>query len=116
MTEGEATLFGLTGLWAMLGLKEVVIVGLVALALYGRTGLRHTHHARTVWSWILPRRAVRAPRRAPAPTPQPRSFWAVSHWASGERLFWALALVASAAVAAWIITRTWIVSTSGSAR
>ncbi|MDR3632366.1 MAG: hypothetical protein P4L84_00940 [Isosphaeraceae bacterium] len=114
MNDGGATWVGLTGPWAMLGLREIVIVGMVALALYGRTGLRHTHHARTVWSWMLPRRPSR-----PAPRPprtEPRSFWALANWASSERLFWALALVAAVAVAAWIITRTLIVSAPVSAR
>jgi hypothetical protein len=99
----------------MLGLRELVIVGLVALALYGRTGLRHTHHARTVWSWAVPRRNVRRTAAAAAQPPSP-SFWALSQWSRGERMFWALALVAAAAVSAWIVTRTWIVSAPASVR
>lgn len=114
MSEGGAAWAGMMGLWAMLGLREVVIVGLLALALYGRAGLRHTHHARTVWSWMMPRSVARPVRRAPRPEPQ--SSGALVKWARGERLFWALALVAATAVAAWIITRTLIVSAPGSAR
>lgn len=114
MSERGAAWASLAGLWAMLGLREVVIVGLVALALYGRAGLRHTHHARTVWSWMMPRRVARPVRRASQP--DPRSSRSLAKWARGERLFWALALVAATAVAAWIITRTLIVSAPGTAR
>lgn len=105
---------GLTGLWAMLGPREIVIVGVVALILYGRGGLRHSRHARTVWSWMMPRRAVRPARGTPPP--EARSFWALGRWARGERLYWALVLVAAVAVATWIVTRTWIVSVPVSAR
>lgn len=104
---------GLTGPWAMLGLREVVIVGVVALILYGRGGLQHTRHVRTVWSWMIPRRTMRAAAR---PVPQPRSFLALASWTRGERLYWALVVVATVAVAAWIITRTLIVSAPVSGR
>ena len=106
---------GLTGPWAMLGLREVVIVGLVALILYGRGSLQHTRHARTVWSWMMPRRPSRQAAR-PVPKAEPQPFWALESWTRGERLYWALVVVAAVAVAAWIITRTLIVSAPVSAR
>lgn len=113
MGRALAAWVGLAGPWAMLGLREVVIVGLVALILYGRGGLQHTRHARTVWSWMMPRRSMRPSAR---PVPEPRSFWALGSWTRGERLYWALVVVAAVAVAAWIITRTLIVSAPVSAR
>jgi hypothetical protein len=85
------------------GLKEVVLVALVALALYGRSGtrlLRMTPYGRSIEPWL---RLVRPPSQArarrqgggPAPkTRRPRGAW-----------FWALALTVGAAAVAWIATR-----------
>lgn len=114
MNGGVATWLGLAGPWAILGPREILLVGLVALALYGRVGLRHTHHARTVWSWMIPPRS--RPNRRPAPRVEPVPFWSLARWTRGERLYWALVLVAAAAVVAWVVTRTLIVSTPGAGR
>jgi hypothetical protein len=40
----------------------------------------------------------------------------LARWTRGERLFWALALIAAAAVTAWVVTRTAIVHTPSSVR
>ncbi len=107
---------GWTGLWATLGPRELVVVAVVALILYGRAGMRHTRHARTVLSWMTVPPRFSKPVRRPAPPPEPKRFWAVSQWGRGERLFWSLVLLAMTAVAAWVVTRTLIASASGPAR
>ena len=119
MSASAAAWVSWTGLWATLGLRELVVVAFVALIMYGRAGMRHTRHARTVLSWMTVPPRVSKPGRPmarPEPEPKPKRFWAVSQWGWGERLFWSLALLATTAVAAWIVTRTLIVSAAGSAR
>ncbi len=84
-----------------LGLKEVVMIALVALALYGRSGsrlIRSTRYGRTIdpWlNWVRVRPRAGDPRRPPT-TPAP---------ARQGRVFWALALTFAAAVAAGVATR-----------
>ena len=103
------TAFGPLIAFITLGLKEIVMIGLVALALYGRSGsrlIRGTRYGRTIDPWLnLVRVRPRAqdPRRPP-PAPAPKR---------QGRLFWALALTAAAAVAAWVATRMLIHSGSG---
>ncbi len=100
-----------------LGLKEIVMIGLIALALYGRGGsrlIRATKYGRTIDPWLnLVRVRPRAqdPRRGHAtvpppapPPPAPRR---------QGRVFWALALTAAAAVAAWVATRLIVLGGSG---
>jgi len=92
------------------GLKEIVLVGLVALALYGRNGSRllmATRYGRSLQPWmrlvgVVPR-ARPTPHASTRPAPRRRG-----------RLFWALTLMAAAAVAAWVATRMVILSGSGS--
>jgi hypothetical protein len=85
------------------GLKEVVLVALVALALYGRSGtrlLRMTRYGRSIEPWlrlVRPPSQARRQRSGPAPTPgarRPRGPW-----------FWALALTVAAMAVAWVATR-----------
>ncbi len=111
----------------MIGLKELVLLALLVLALYGRSGVLKSRQFRTIWPWIAP---VRRPvaRSASART----AVWArhlgaaanVSGSASGRSkaklfllegnlLFWFVTVLAATAVAAWIVTKTLIVSGAG---
>jgi hypothetical protein len=100
------------------GVREVVLVLLVALALYGRAGSRlllSTRTGRSLGPWARLLRTAFTP--APAARPGPRR----GPVADGKslprprgRLFWALALTAAAAVAAWVATRAVIHSAGGS--
>lgn len=101
MTDGIVLGFGIPGL------REIVLVALVALALYGRTGSRllmTTRHGRMLSPWLNLARArvAEPPKRTPA---RPNR--------AGGRLFWALALTASVAVAAWVATRIIVSAGSG---
>ena len=98
------------------GLKELVLVGLVALALYGRGGSRllmATRHGRALQPWLTAAGIVPRPGQgttspasaAPAKTKAPRRGYG--------RLFWVLTISAAAAVAAWVATRMVVMSGSG---
>lgn len=84
----------------MIGIRELVLIAMVALALYGRSGMLRSERARTVLPWITPVR-----RGRPAP---PRRRILGASLTRGGRLFWGLTLIAAVAVAAWIVTRTMI--------
>lgn len=88
----------------MIGFRELVLIAMVAAALYGRSGVLKSDRVRTVMPWISPVR--RHPRRTPAPKRGRRIFGA--SLTRGGRLFWGLSLIAAAAVTAWIVTRTLI--------
>ncbi len=66
----------------MIGLKELILVAFVVLALYGRSGVLKSRQFRTIWPWISPvrrpvarsvssRGAVRPEPRPPRPATQP---------------------------------------------
>jgi hypothetical protein len=95
------------------GPRELIVVILVALVLYGRSGVRvlqDERAGRPVSPW------VRVLRRAFSPVPAHRRRKAAaaadppSH--TSGRFFWALALIAAVAVAAWITTRAVIHGTA----
>ena len=100
------------------GPREIVVVILVALVLYGRSGVRvlqDERAGRPVSPW------VRLLRRAFSPVPAHRRRKAAAARAaagadppsrSSGRFFWALALIAAVAVAAWITTRAVMHSTA----
>ena len=95
----------------MIGLKELVLIGLAVLVLYGRSGVSSHPYVRVLRPWLSPvRRPGYGPRRDPgaaqdaAPTR--------SNGLRGDRLFWFLTILAAAAVAAWIVTRILIASGS----
>ncbi len=99
-------MIGLGAVWAFLGfpgLREIVLVALVALVLYGRSGLRYTRHARALRPWLTTGRRGASP---PTPGRAPQ----VSKLT--DRAFWVLAIAAATAVAAWIVTRMMIVGSS----
>ena len=97
------------------GAREIVLVALVALALYGRAGsqvLMATRHARVLPWWVRLLRPTTAhsrerasPSKIAKPLSKPRG-----------RLFWALALAFAAAVAAWVATSVVIHGTVASSR
>lgn len=92
------------------GLREVVLVGLVALALYGRGGsklLMATRHGRTLQPWLKAAGIVPRPGAGPGVSSKPPSR------RRPGRLFWALTLTAAAAVAAWVATRMVVMNSSG---
>jgi hypothetical protein len=88
----------------MIGFRELVLIAMVVVALYGRSGVLKSDRARSVMPWISPVR--RHPRRAPAAKPGRRIFGA--SLTRGSRLFWGLTLIAAAGITAWIVTRTLI--------
>jgi len=104
------------------GLKEMLLIGLVALAFYGRGGSRllmATRSGRSISPWLdlirIPAGTRAGPRRGasnrPAPAPEPAPVVRRQ-----SRWFWALALTAAAAVAALVATRIVILSGSPVAR
>jgi hypothetical protein len=101
-----ASLWGFLG--GIPGYREVVLLVVVALALYGRSGLQIARRGQTFGlpPWLSPVRrtspsAARRTQQAPPETTR-RSL-------RGDRVFWFLVILASTAVAAWIDTRTLIV-------
>ena len=103
-------MIGLGAVWAFLGLpglREIALVVLVALVLYGRSGLRSTQHIRVPRLWL-------AAGRRPVPPSTP------GRPARGlkleDRAFWILAITAATAVVAWMVTRMMIVGGPGPAR
>jgi hypothetical protein len=94
----------------MIGLKELVLIGLAVLVLYGRSGVGSNPYVRVLRPWLSPvRRPGYGPRRGPGATPTPEPAPTGSNgngkWLRGDRLFWFLTIVAAAAVAAWVVTR-----------
>jgi hypothetical protein len=112
----------------MIGLRELFIIGVVVLVLYGRSGLIKSRQARAILPWISPIRKPAGGKRpgstgkrpSTAATPPsdatmsgpPRSIPGAP-LLDGGRLVWILTFLAATAMAAWIITRTLI--TSGAA-
>jgi len=99
--------------WAFLGIpgmREIVLVALVTLVLYGRSGLQMARRGHGLPPWLSPfiRRTGPGPsatrgRTNANPSPSP----GISRW--GDRVFWVLAIIAATAVASWVVTRTLIV-------
>jgi hypothetical protein len=100
--------------WALLGLpglREILVVAVVTLLLYGRSGLMMHRRFQVLRPWLSPAR--RGPSR-PKPTPARRGVGTKP--GPGDRIFWALAITAAAAVAAWITTRMIILAPSSPPR
>jgi hypothetical protein len=102
----------------MIGLRELLLIGMVVLVLYGRSGVLKGRQAQTILPWLSPvRRTV--PRRVPPGTsssvPRPSSRIAGAFLARGNRLYWFLTILAATAVAALIIARTLIMKGSEAA-
>ena len=107
----------------MIGLRELLLIGMVFLVLYGRSGVLKGQRAQKVLPWLSPVRRATARKGASArsrsggesssTTARLTSNVPGSFLIRGDRLYWFLTILAATAVAAWIITRTLI--TSGSA-
>ncbi len=100
--------------WAFLGipgLREILVVAVVSLLLYGRSGLLMHRQFQAIRPWLAPAR-----REPPRPTPARRGVGVSVGAGLGDRVFWALALTAAAAVAAWIATRMTILAPSSPPR
>lgn len=84
------------------GPRELVLVIIVALVLYGRSGVRVIQAARSgqpMNPWLKLVRTALVPSRSGQSRPQARP-------ARGQgRFFWALALIAAVGVAAWVAAR-----------
>jgi len=93
----------------MMGFREMVLIALVTLVLYGRAGVTklRSERAQTILPWLSPVR--RHPKRQ-APGKAPGSRIAGAFLFRGNRLFWFWTILAATAVAVWIITRTLISS------
>ncbi|QEH33178.1 hypothetical protein OJF2_16750 [Aquisphaera giovannonii] len=102
----------------MIGLRELLVIGMMVLVLYGRSGVLKGDRAQTILPWLSPVRRpgpARRPGAGPAAPARPRTRRqiALAFLTRGNRLYWFFTILAATAVAAWIITRTLI--TSGSA-
>jgi hypothetical protein len=105
----------------MIGLRELLIIGMVVLVLYGRSGVFQSQRARTILPWLSPLRRTPArggpagragSARAASAIPR-RSRVPGAFLVRGQRIYWFLTILAATAVAAWVVTRTLI--TSGTA-
>ncbi len=108
----------------MIGLRELLIIGMVVLVLYGRSGVLKGERARTILPWLSPVRRTPSRRRSSASVTPGNSSASITGSSPripgafllrGDRLYWFLTILAATAVAAWIITRTMITSGSGAA-
>ncbi len=94
-----------------MGLRELVLVALVALVLYGRSGVLKSSQAQTILPWISPRRrrVVPSERQRSSPAASPKKPPAAKPFLlRGNRLYWFLTILAATALAALIITRAMI--------
>ena len=88
------------------GTKELVLVAIVALALYGRSGLlRVSPQGRAIAPWVKLLSPVSRRPRPTAATKQNQLPLTFAQRVRRDRWFWALALTAAAGVAAWVVTR-----------
>jgi len=111
----------------MIGLKELVLLALVVLVLYGRTGVLKSQQFRTIWPWISPVRRPVARSVSARSLASARHLFGAAGESSGSsgrsktarfvlegnRLFWFLTILAATAVAAWIVTKAVILSGAG---
>ena len=103
----------------MIGLRELMIIGMVVLVLYGRSGVLKGDRAQTILPWLSPVRRTHYRRASPgrgatqassSPARNRISRIPGAFLTRGNRLYWALTILAATAIAAWIITRTLITS------
>ncbi len=110
----------------MIGLRELALVAMVVLVLYGRSGVLKSRQFQVIRPWITPVRRPPVGRGASSPSSaQSRAAGAGTStlpWRGsrhfilqGNRLFWFLTILAATAVAAWIITRLLILNGTGPA-
>jgi len=112
----------------MIGLRELALVAVVVLVLYGRSGVVKSRQFQTIWPWISPlrrktgRRGTRpsalssqesAATAATAATEAKPMRGPMPALLQGNRLYWFLTILAATAVAAWVVTRVMIASGAG---
>jgi hypothetical protein len=120
----------------MIGLRELAIVAAVVVALYGRSNVLRSQRFQSILPWISPtRRPSAGSRRSTMGGSAAASRgWSgggtevftetgteavpnrTGKWASllgGNRLYWTLTILAATAIAAWVVTRTLIVTGAG---
>jgi len=96
-----------------MGLKELVLVAMVVIALYGRSGVVKSRQVQTILPWLSPRRrkGSQSERARPTQAASPKKpSRAMPFLLRGNRLYWFLTILAATAVAAVIITRAMIFS------
>lgn len=108
-------MIGLGMVWAMLGPRSIMVIVMVVLALYGRSGVLRSRQARAILPWLTPTRrppggsaAGSSSGSGPGSTSKPGP--AAGIGLRGDRTFWFLTILAASALAAWIVTRTIILS------
>jgi hypothetical protein len=111
----------------MIGLRELAILAVVVLVLYGRSGVLRSRQFQTIWPWISPQRRVSRlvgsarvaqagrvqPTGAPVKVPGTKKRVALPFFLRGNRLFWFLTVLAATAVATAIFGRMIITNGSG---
>ncbi len=100
-----------------MGLRELVLVAMVALILYGRSGVLKSRQAQTILPWISPRRrpgSQAARPRASQAAVRTKPSRLKPFLLRGNRLYWFLTILAATAVAALIITRAMILGAASS--
>jgi hypothetical protein len=110
----------------MIGLREMVLVALVVVVLYGRSGVLKSRQFQTIRPWISPARRTMGKSRAARASAESRARptrdtvgdksprVTRSFLLKGNRLYWFLTILAATAVAAWVITRVMIASGANS--
>jgi hypothetical protein len=100
----------------MIGLRELLIIGMVVVVLYGRTGVLKSRQAKTIMPWLSPVRRPAARRAATgspaASAPGRPSRIPGAFLTRGNRFYWFVTILAATAVAALIIARTLILKGS----
>jgi hypothetical protein len=107
----------------MMGLRELALLGLVVLVLYGRSGVLKSRQFQTIWPWISPQRRMDRPAgsmgtsraQATTATERPRLTRrkTLPFFLRGNRLYWFLTILAATAVATVIVGRMMIASGAG---
>ncbi len=111
----------------MIGLRELAILAVVVLVLYGRSGVLKSRQFQTIWPWISPQRRASQSARFIAVCAASRTQATASRTADyvrqrerqlpfflqGNRLYWFLTILAATAVASIIVGRMIIASGAG---
>jgi hypothetical protein len=100
----------------MIGIRELFLIGIVVLVLYGRSGVLKGERAQTILPWLSPvrrpssrtRSAGRVAPGSSAALPRSSSKVPLAFLVRGDRWFWFMAILAATAVAALIIGRSLI--------
>jgi hypothetical protein len=107
-------------------LRELMLVAVVVLVLYGRSGVLKSRQFQTIWPWISPQRRTARPARSvrgseasrreavgSAERSRPARRTTMPFFLRGNRLYWFLTILAATAVATAILGRMMIASGTG---